>query len=698
MTEREFDMTDMNRRSVLKVALGGAGLAALPAVAMSTSPADAAPNSHPDLVGVGDSSITLEFDDQLRSRVALKGVDLTRFDAGEALLVGDKAIEAFAYRGHRTRATRHPRHGAGVRVTIEGTSEEGVHKTVELTSFERLAGMIVMKVTYTNRSSTALKVTGWRNGAHELLEIPGGFYTFSGTTHTDRRDWVMPVKDGYVQENSLGMDSSDYGGGTPLATVWRRGAGLSVGHVEPVATILRMPVRKTADGASIAIQDDTARTLKPGRRLSTSTTFLTALPGDHFVPLQRYRDYMSDIGQRAPKVPASAFEPIWCAWGYERDFTVEQVTGTLPKAHEVGLRWVVLDDGWQTNEGDWDINTTKFPRGEADMRAFTKEIRDAGLRPRLWWAPLAADPDSNLIRDRSDMLLLDRDGNKQDVTWWDAYTLCPAYQPTVDYFVEQAKKFIGDWGYEGLKIDGQHLNSVAPCYNPKHRHARPEESTEGVARFWKAIHEAAHAANPDALVELCPCGTAFAFHNLPYVDQYPSSDPESSYQVRSKGKSMKALMGAGSSYAGDHVELSDHGDDFASSYGVGAVLSTKFTLPGTGAPDKATDLTPEKEVLWRKWVSLYEKNMLPTGEYRGELYDIGFDKPEAHVVATKRTLHYAFYADQWDGTVELRGLDRTRYRLTDPFTGTSLGTATAEHNTVKLSFARFQLIVAEPIG
>ncbi|MFD6286845.1 glycoside hydrolase family 36 protein [Streptomyces sp. NPDC060205] len=691
-------MTDMNRRSVLKVALGGAGLAAFPTVAMGASPAAAAPNSDPDLVGVGDTSITLEFDDQLRSRVALKGVDLTRFDAGEALLVGDRTIEAFAYRGHRTRTTRHTRHGAGVRVTIEGTTEEGVHKTVELTSFERLAGMIVMKVTYTNRSSTALKVTGWRNGAHELLEFPGGFYTFSGSTYTDRRDWVRQVKDGYVQENSLGMDSSDYGGGTPLATVWRRGGGLSVGHVEPVTTILRMPVRKTAAGASIAVQDDTARTLKPGRRLSTSTTFLTALPGDHFVPLQRYRDYMSDIGQRAPKVPASAFEPIWCAWGYERDFATEQITAALPKAHEVGLRWAALDDGWQTNEGDWDINTAKFPRGEADMRAFTKEIRDAGLRPRLWWAPLAADPDSNLIRDRSDMLLLDRDGNKQDVTWWDAYTLCPAYQPTVDYFVEQAKRFIGDWGYEGLKIDGQHLNSVAPCYNPEHRHARPEESTEGVARFWKAIHEAAHAANPDALVELCPCGTAFAFHNLPYVDQYPSSDPESSYQVRSKGKSMKALMGAGSSYAGDHVELSDNGDDFASSYGVGAVLSTKFTLPGTGAPDKATDLTPEKEVLWRKWVSLYKKNMLPTGEYRGELYDIGFDKPEAHVVAKKQTLHYAFYADRWDGTVELRGLGRTRYRLMDPFTGTSLGTATAQHNTVKLSFERFQLIVAEPVG
>ncbi|MER6342624.1 hypothetical protein [Streptomyces tendae] len=198
------------------------------------------------------------------------------------------------------------------------------------------------------------------------------------------------------------------------------------------------------------------------------------------------------------------------------------------------------------------------------------------------------------------------------------------------------------------------------------------------------------------MVELCPCGTAFAFHNLPHVDQYPSSDPLSSYQVRTKGKTMKALMGRGSSYSGDHVELSDGGDDFASSYGVGAVLSTKFTYPA--GPDESIVLTPEREALWRRWLDLYEQNMLTTGEYRGELYDIGFDKPEAHAVAKGAALHYAFYAQRWDGAVELRGLGRGRYRLTDPFSGTPLGTVDARHNTVKLAFERFQLVVAEPIG
>jgi hypothetical protein len=50
------------------------------------------------------------------------------------------------------------------------------------------------------------------------------------------------------------------------------------------------------------------------------------------------------------------------------------------------------------------------------------------------------------------------------------------------------------------------------------------------------------------------------------------------------------------------------------------------------------------------------------------------------------------------GLRRLRGLGRGRYRLTDPFTEVSLGTVDAQHNTVKLTFEQFQIIVAEPIS
>jgi hypothetical protein len=42
--------------------------------------------------------------------------------------------------------------------------------------------------------------------------------------------WVVPLKPGFRQENFLGMNATDYGGGTPVVDVWRRDAGLAVGH------------------------------------------------------------------------------------------------------------------------------------------------------------------------------------------------------------------------------------------------------------------------------------------------------------------------------------------------------------------------------------------------------------------------------------------------------------------------------------
>ena len=396
-------------------------------------------------------------------------------------------------------------------------------------------------------------------------------------------------------------------------------------------------------------------------------------------------------------MPAAGYEPIWCAWGYERGFTVDQVVGTLPKAKELGLGWAVLDDGWQTAVGDWYPDPGKFPRGEADMIALVKAIKDAGMKPKLWISPLAAHPGSELLRDHADLLLLDKDGKAQDVTWWNSHCLCPAYPETVERSKALVRKIIGEWGYAGLKLDGQHLNGVAPCYNPAHKHARPEASVEKLQDFWKAIYQQAMAINPDAVIEICPCGTAQAFHNMPYMNQAVASDPESSWQVRHKGKTIKALMGPSAAFAGDHVELSDKANDFASTIGIGAIVSTKFTWPRDPKPKRGFLLTAQKEAEWRRWIALYNGRRLPEGRYRGELYDIGFDKPEAHVVTKDGRYYYAFYADRWDGPVELRGLGTGRYTVADYWTGRTIGSTSAMANRLSVSFERFLLLEATPL-
>jgi alpha-galactosidase len=204
------------------------------------------------------------------------------------------------------------------------------------------------------------------------------------------------------------------------------------------------------------------------------------------------------------------------------------------------------------------------------------------------------------------------------------------------------------------------------------------------------------AIDPNAVIELCPCGTAYSAFNFPSMNQAPASDPESSWQVRHQGKTLKGLMGPSAPYAGDHVELSDHGDDFASTVGVGAIVSTKFTWPVDPKPRDSFLLTPEREVEWRKWISLYREKMLPTGIYRGELYDIGFDKPEAHVIEKSGRLYYAFYADTWAGDIVLRGLGSGLYQVRDYYHDRDLGTASSASNRLKVAFDRFLLLEATP--
>ena len=686
------------RRTVLKLLAGSIAGGGLSRFGLGFALAAEPP------VRVGDTAMSLEFDSALRSRVVARqdGAQepLTDFEASETLQLADgKRIDRFQFLDDRSERVE-DMHGGGTRRVLRGLASEGIGKEISIVLYDRFPGFALLRVAYRNVGAAAAAIQGWVNGAHVLKPAAGGardYWSFSGASYEDRRDWVQPVHADFDQRNFMGMNASDYGGGTPVVDVWRRDYGLAAGHVETVPKLVALPLTMTAAGARIAVECDRMVALQPGEGFSTFETFVAVHRGDYFATLDAYRRILAERGLAQAKVPAAGYEPIWCAWGYERGFTVDQVVGTLPKAKELGLGWAVLDDGWQTAVGDWYPDPGKFPRGEADMIALVKAIKDAGMKPKLWISPLAAHPGSELLRDHADLLLLDKDGKAQDVTWWDSHCLCPAYPETVERSKALVRKIIGEWGYAGLKLDGQHLNGVAPCYNPAHKHARPEASVEKLQDFWKAIYQQAMAINPDAVIEICPCGTAQAFHNMPYMNQAVASDPESSWQVRHKGKTIKALMGPSAAFAGDHVELSDKANDFASTIGIGAIVSTKFTWPRDPKPKRGFLLTAQKEAEWRRWIALYNGRRLPEGRYRGELYDIGFDKPEAHVVTKDGRYYYAFYADRWDGPVELRGLGTGRYTVADYWTGRTIGSASAMANRLSVSFERFLLLEATPL-
>lgn len=686
-----------SRRAAIRLLAGTAALAGVGRIAPALAGSAAR-------VTFGDSRMSIAFDDLLATRVSIPGSDapLTGFSASETLRMSDgKRIERFPRIADSVRAITDPAHGPGREQRVVGRSAEGIEKTVRVRLFDRHPGFALMKVAFRNTGTTPVAIAGWTSASHVVLPGAGGdrqAWTFAGASFADRRDWIQPVLAGFDQRNFMGMNASDYGGGTPCSDVWRRDGGLAVGHVETVPQLLALPVTAGPEGTRIAVEGEAAQALAPGAVLETPETFLAAHRGDCFGPLRAYGRVMAERGLAPGKPNDDCFEPNWCAWGYERMFTVEQMVATLPKVRELGIKWAVLDDGWQTAEGDWYLHPEKFPRGDADMKALVAKIRAEGLKPKLWIAPLAVDPGTDLLRHDTDMLLLDQNGAVQDVTWWNAFYLCPAYPKTLERTKALVRKIFGEWGWSGLKIDGQHLNGVAPCHNPAHKHARPDESVEQLQNFWKEIYDTARAIDPDAVIELCPCGTSYAFHNMIGHNQSVASDPLSSWQIRLKGKVLKAVGGPDFAYSGDHVELSTGGDDFASTVGIGGIPFTKFTWPVDPKPKDSFLLTPEREAVWRKWFDIYRAKMLSRGDYRGDLYDIGFDRPEAHAVEKDGRMHYCFYADRHDGEVELRGLPAGTHRVTDLWSGRTLGTVSAGQPRLRAKFERFLFVEAAPAG
>ena len=217
------------------------------------------------------------------------------------------------------------------------------------------------------------------------------------------------------------MAASDYGGGIPMANIWRRDAGLAVGHVEPIPRLLDLP------GA----QDDQGREHRHRGREGTQararpgTLHRSHLPDRaHRRSLRAARPSTASFSKMKAswrrRRPESAFAPVWCAWGYEREFTVEQIVATLPKVRVARIRVGGARRRLAEQRRRLAYRQAQVPNRRREHARLRQGNPRAGPAPAIWIAPLCADPGSDVLHDHADMLLLDEWGAFQTVSWWNA--------------------------------------------------------------------------------------------------------------------------------------------------------------------------------------------------------------------------------------------------------------------------------------
>jgi len=621
---------------------------------------------------------------------------------------------------------------AGQRIEVSGKSSSvpALAITVVVEVYDEFPTVALTAASFHNSGATDIPIEEIISQQHFLSASlgdnkvpPYAMWSFHGSSEAWGKDDVMLLNAKFSRPNPMQTmqhnDENQTGGGIPVVAFWTGSMGEAIGHAETVPLKMSLPVRTLTDGrVSAAVAFEGGAPLHPGEALSTPLTFVAVFKGDFYEPLHLYSKMLQKRGLSLAHPNASDYAANWCGWGYEMDFTPQQMQGTIPKLKELGFQWATLDAGWFKSRGDWEPRTDTFP--DDSLQKVVKAYHDAGIHITLWWIPLVVEDGhgkdilnhrpyqlSNVVKEHPDWLILDKDGKPARATA-DLGALCPAVPEVQQYYKKLTERFIRDWDFDGHKLDFSY--TVPACYNPKHHHKSPNDSIQAVGEVYKTIFETTRALKPDSVTQACPCGTPPSLAWLPYIDQAVTADPVGSRQVRLRTKMYKALLGPEAAVYGDHVELTevvlsntvqevDKGRDFASEVGVGAVLGTKFTWPDYGPKFRIVQLTAEKEQHWKKWIDLYNEKMLSRGEFRN-LYTYGYDSPEGYAIEKDGRMNYAFYAPakrSWTGMIELRGLKPGRYRVVDYENRRQIGEINSDNPALKVSFTEHLLLEAVPL-
>jgi alpha-galactosidase len=543
-----------------------------------------------------------------------------------------------------------------------------------------------------DQASLALSPGGAPQSASQVLfwSLQGGGYKWGG-------DYILPVRAGFSQDNYTGPKGDANGGGFPFVDLWRPEMGVAVALLEAKPALARVPVNVAANGqAKVSVATRPAVELPAGGTYAAPPVMVAVHEGDFYNPVVRYRQLMSSLGVAPVSdfTPAD-YAPAWCTWGYQRTFTVQDLDQKMVQMKTMGMSELILDDGWFTRFGDWEPTPAKFPRGEPDMKALIGRAHAQGLTFRLWWSPGSADPGSNIDKLHPDWFILDEQGRRQKASW-NAYYLCPAYRPVREFTRRLVERFVKRWGVDSFKIDGVDLNHAPLCYNPAHHHARPEESFEEWPGLFREIRETARSIRPDFRIELCPCGITPTYQLGTAFEQPVTSDPFD-YQVTLRVKFLKAWFGPAAPVLEEYVGLLGQKEPNGKPYTFRVELYPRAI--GTGAV--ISTFSPVLDKSHAGWTELYNQLGLASGEYLN-LYDVGWENPEGHVIRKDGRLYYAFYArvpgEEISGKITLRGLGSERYRVTDYADHRDFGVVAGPDPSLSVGFHDSLLLMVEPLA
>ena len=183
--------------------------------------------------------------------------------------------------------------------------------------------------------------------------------------------------------------------------------------------------------------------------------------------------YFQAIG-KSPKSLKPTFG--WTSWyrhynKISEEKILKDLAAFVDKSNEAPInetdRIFQIDDGYQSEIGDWLSTSKDFPNG---MTKIANKISANGLVPGIWVAPFVCSKKSKIFANHQDWLLKDPKGKPlragYNPLWGGWYYALDFYNKQVnDYLTEVFFTLLNKWGFQLIKADFLFAACIAPPPN-----------------------------------------------------------------------------------------------------------------------------------------------------------------------------------------------------------------------------------------
>lgn len=362
--------------------------------------------------------------------------------------------------------------------------------------------------------------------------------------------------------------------------------------------------------------------------------------------------------------------PMYSTWySYHQNIDTEAVVAECKKAYELGMRAVIVDDGWQTDNsergyaycGDW----KPAPKRIGDMKAFVDAVHSAGMKFILWYSVPFVGKYSKAWHKFKGKFLDSADN--------DYCVLDPRYREVRDYLTGIYENAAKEWGIDGFKldfIDSFRMTEFSNEYSPE---MDTEQLEDAIEKLLGDILKRLRMINPDILIEFRQNYTGPLMQT--YGNMLRASDcPYDALTNRMRTLDLRMMSGCGAVHSDMLMwDMSGSAENAARQ-----ITNVLFSVPQISV--KLNDIPPEhmemlkfylnfcnqyRDVLLDGDLHIYQPEMLYSMAYAkkdrravavdfsGAVWDIEYNVDEAVYVNAAQNDSLYINAENIDGAYEI---------------------------------------------